>query len=81
MKYKSSLKKLVKFFKKSRDNWKNKAQAAKQALKLAKNRIRFLEDSKEKFKAEVKMLKKQMLSIQSKKPGKEMPLKPVALKK
>ncbi len=37
--YKSPLKKLVKFFEKSRDNWKNKYFKKKKELKRATNRI------------------------------------------
>ena len=81
MKYKSPLKKLIQFFEKSRDDWKKKAQAATQALKLMKNRVRFLEDSKAKLKAEVNGLKIQLLDFQSKKTEKIVPQKQVALKK
>lgn len=81
MKYKSPLKKLIQFFEKSRDDWKKKARAAKQALKLTKNRVRFLEDSKAKLKAEVNGLKTQLLDFQSKKAEKIVPQKQVALKK
>lgn len=81
MKYKSPLKKLVQFFQKSRDAWKNKAQEAKLELKLSKNRIRFLEDSKAKIKAEVKALKVQLSDFQNKGLAEQMPPKKVALKK
>jgi len=81
MNYKSPLKKLVQFFQESRDNWKKKAQAAKQALKLARNRIRFLEESKAKLKAEVNRLKTQLLVSQSKKLARREPIKEMALKK
>jgi len=81
MNYQSPLKKLVQFFQESRDNWKNKAQEAKQALKLARNRIRFLEESKAKLKAEVSRLKTQLLVRQNKKLAGKEPFKEMALKK
>ena len=48
--YKSPLKKLVKFFEKSRDNWKNKYLKKKKELKRATNRIYDLELRKEEWK-------------------------------
>lgn len=81
MEYKSPLKKLVQFFRKSRDEWKKKAQATKQELKLSRNRIRFLEESKAKLKTEVKTLKAQLSDFQSKKKTEKLPPKQVALKK
>ena len=41
--YKSPVRKLVKFFKNSRDNWKGKYQELKKKFKRQSNRIRFLE--------------------------------------
>jgi hypothetical protein len=48
--YKSPLRKLVKFFEKSRDNWKNKYFEKKKELKRATNRIYDLELRKDKWK-------------------------------
>jgi chromosome segregation ATPase len=48
--YKSPLKKLVKFFEKSRDNWKNKYFKKKKELKRATNRIYDLESRKDEWK-------------------------------
>ena len=48
--YKSPLKKLVKFFEKSRDNWKNKYIEKKIELKRAKNQINDLKQRKEDWK-------------------------------
>jgi hypothetical protein len=63
--YKSPLKKLVKFFKTSRDNWKNKYNEKKKELKRAKNQINDLKHRKENWKdraikaeGELKELKK-----------------------
>lgn len=48
--YKSPLKKLVKFFEKSRDNWKSKYFEKKIELKRAKNQINDLKHRKEDWK-------------------------------
>ena len=64
--YKSPLKKLVKFFEESRNKWKAKAQESKQKVKLQGNRIRFLEESKLKLKADVLKLKSQIRDLESK---------------
>jgi uncharacterized protein YlxW (UPF0749 family) len=55
--YKSPIKKLVGFFEKSRDQWKEKSSENKAKVKLLNNRVRFLEKSKEKLKNEIKSLK------------------------
>ena len=44
--YKSPKSKLVTFFRKSRDQWKEKARESKAVIKRLKNRIVFLERSK-----------------------------------
>jgi len=48
--YKSPRRKLVKFFEKSRNQWKAKCLGAKKQVKRLKNRIRFLEQSKAHWK-------------------------------
>ena len=48
--YKTPLKKLVKFFEKSRDNWKNKYFEKKKEFKRATNRIYDLEARKDEWK-------------------------------
>ena len=48
--YKSPLKKLVRFFEQSRDNWKNKYFEKKKELKKATNRIYDLEGRKDEWK-------------------------------
>lgn len=63
--YKSPQRKLVKFFEKSRDQWKNKCLDAKTKLKRFSNRIRFLEDSKKKLKEQVKDLKAEISQMRS----------------
>ena len=60
MDYKSPNHKLLKFFISSRDKWKLRAKAAKKEVKLCKNRIAFLEESKAKQKAKISKLEKQL---------------------
>jgi len=55
--YKSPLRKLVKFFEKSRDQWKDKTLKMREVIKYYKNRVRFLESSKEELASKNKALK------------------------
>lgn len=64
-KYKSPRRKLVKFFEKSRDQWKAKSIDAKMVIKKLKNRIRYLEASKEKWKTKAIELEKERARIQA----------------
>jgi hypothetical protein len=57
--YKSPIKKLVVFFEESRNKWKEKTIATKAQLKIAKNRIKFLESTKYELKMQLKMLKEE----------------------
>ena len=54
--YKSPKHKLVRFFEKSRNQWKTKCLDAKSVIKRLQNRIRFLEKSKEQLKHRVSEL-------------------------
>lgn len=54
--YKSPRRKLVKFFEKSRDQWKAKCREAKALVKRLKNRVRFLEHSRDRWKAKAAAL-------------------------
>ncbi len=56
-KYSSPLRKLVKFFEQSRDNWKAKYVDAKKTIKLLQNQERRLTKSRDKWKQEVAQLK------------------------
>ena len=49
--YKSPIKKLVRFFEKSRDQWKAKCQAAKQEKKSLKIRLAKMKESRDRWKA------------------------------
>ena len=64
--YKTPLKKLVIFFRTSRDKWKEKTLQAKKELKLCKNRIKYLESSKAKLKLDLLSLKQEIQDIRSK---------------
>jgi len=58
--FKSPVRKLVKFFEKSRNSWKVKHQKEKAENKLLKNQIRKIKASKQKLKDEVRYLKNQL---------------------
>jgi chromosome segregation ATPase len=64
--YKSPLKKLVRFFEQSRDNWKSKSQAAKANVKRLQNRVRFLESSKADLKSQVHALEEEVARLKAK---------------
>ena len=63
--YKSPRRKLVKFFEKSRDQWKLKCTDAKAMVKTQRNRIRFLEASKEKWKSKAIELEKELARMKA----------------
>ncbi len=63
--YKSPIKKLVRFFEKSRDQWKAKCREAKARVKRLKNRVRFLEKSKADLKSQVKELKTEVSRLKA----------------
>jgi hypothetical protein len=63
--YKSPQRKLVKFFEKSRNQWKAKCREAKQTIKQLKNRIRFLEKSKEEWKSRTKELEAELAQMKA----------------
>ncbi|WP_373499079.1 hypothetical protein [Desulfococcus sp.] len=65
--YKSPLRKLVKFFEKSRDNWKTKCQEAKYKVKMLQNKVRYLEKRKEELNKRVKELEKELQQDRKKK--------------
>lgn len=62
--YKSPLKKLVRFFEKSRDKWKARALKSSEDVIRFKNRIKFLESSKAKVISENKALKEKLSLIE-----------------
>jgi hypothetical protein len=58
--YKSPIRKLVNFFEKSRDNWKEKYQLNKEENKKLKTKICTLKASQQKWKSETLLLRKQL---------------------
>ena len=58
--FKSPAYKLIKFFKKSRDKWKERAKQSIQDIKGYKKRIEFLEESKASLKEKNKELMKKL---------------------
>jgi hypothetical protein len=56
----SPLRKLVNFFKKSRDRWKEKYMAVKKENKKLINKVCFLKSSQQKWKNEALLLRKQL---------------------
>lgn len=64
--YKSPVRKLVPFFKNSRDKWKAKCQAAKYQIKLLRNRVRHMEKRDADLKRKVKALEKELKNVKNK---------------
>ena len=65
--YKSPIRKLVVFFEKSRDRWKDKYIGAKADVKRLKNKVRFLVESKNALKQSLKVLESEMNQLKSQK--------------
>jgi hypothetical protein len=63
--YKSPLRKLVKFFEQSRNQWKEKTIEAKKNLKQLSNRVRYLERSKEQWKQKARTLEQELKELRS----------------
>lgn len=70
--YKSPRRKLVTFFEKSRDQWKEKCSEAKAKVKQLNNRVRFLEKSKEQLKNEITSLKIELTKAKAMKKTEEI---------
>ena len=80
--YSSPPRKLLRFFLKSRDQWKAKCQRAKATVKRLENRVRFLEKSKAQWKAKAQALEKENahLKAQAQEEARQEEA-PIALKK
>ncbi len=78
--YKSPLRKLARFFEKSRDQWKAKCREAKEQIKLLKNRVRFLEQSRDRWKSEAKELKAEVAELKAREQAREKELEGVQKK-
>jgi histidinol-phosphate/aromatic aminotransferase/cobyric acid decarboxylase-like protein len=60
---KSPRRKLVKFFEKSRDQWKATCREAKVLVKRLKNRVRFLEHSRDRWKEKATTLEAELRRV------------------
>ena len=63
--YKSPIRKLVRFFEKSRDQWKAKCLEAKSTAKGLQHRIGYLEQSKMEWKTKAKKLEKELARMKA----------------
>ncbi len=63
--YTSPVRKLVRFFEKSRDQWKSKHHQLKTLVKRQQNRMRFLEQSKHHWKSRVKTLEAEVARLKA----------------
>ena len=63
--YKSPVRKLARFFEKSRDQWKAKCREAKAMIKRLKNRVRFLEESRDRWKMRAKELQAKVVQMEA----------------
>lgn len=62
--FKSPIKKLNKFFQKSRDSWKERAKKAMQEIRRYKKRILFLEESKKALQEKNKVLQEKYTKLE-----------------
>lgn len=67
-KYKSPSHKLVRFFERSRDQWKEKYVDIKNKIKLLSNQVRYLKNKNSELKQQNKELKKALEDAFKKKP-------------
>jgi len=65
-KYKSPLRKLVKFFEQSRNQWKEKYFQKKNQVKQLQNRVRYLERTKQEWKQKAQNLKAEVKPLEEK---------------
>lgn len=63
--YKSPPRKLIRFFEKSRDQWKAKCRAAKEKIKRLQHRVRYLEQSKAEWKERAQTLEAEVAHLQA----------------
>ena len=63
--YKSPPHKLIRFFEKSRDQWKTKCCTAKASIKRLQHRVRYLEASKAEWKQRAQALEAEVAHLQS----------------
>lgn len=63
--YSSPLRKLMRFFRASRDRWKQKCLKAKQANKLLKNQVRAVEHSRDEWKQRVADQRRRLAELEA----------------
>ena len=63
--YKSPRRKLVRFFEKSRNQWKEKCREAKAGIRVLSNRVRFLEKGRERLKNQMRELRAELARMKS----------------
>jgi chromosome segregation ATPase len=64
--YRSPVRKLARFFEKSRDQWKAKCREAKRTIKYLKNRVRFLEEGRDRWKSQAQELEARVKQMEAK---------------
>lgn len=62
--YRSPMRKLVRFFQKSRDNWKRKSQQAKKQIRLMDNQVRAVEKSRDLWRSRAEQANEQLQQLQ-----------------
>jgi hypothetical protein len=62
--FRSPLRKLVRFFQRSRDNWKRKCLEAKERCKLLANQVRAVEKSREQWRAEAEAARRRVEELE-----------------
>ena len=61
--YRSPIRKLVKFFEQSRDNWREKCLEAKRRVKLLHTKVADLQASRQRWKQEAKQLRAELAQL------------------
>jgi uncharacterized protein (DUF3084 family) len=61
---KSPVRKLVRFFRRSRDRWKEKHHALQRKYKLMANQVRAVETSREKWKEQAQQARQELRQVQ-----------------
>lgn len=76
--FRSPVTKLVKFFRQSRDQWKEKCKHAKRELKLLKLRLAKLQSSRDRWKEKARQLQTELMqrSQVAREPAKNEPARP-----
>ena len=62
--YRSPMRKLLRFFEKSRDGWKHKCQEAKRRIKRMGNQLRAVEKSREQWRSRAERSQQQVRQLQ-----------------